>query len=113
MTTYTVAPGQVAIHAKTLAANTVDTVQFTVGDPHGGAGWANVPKSVEIMTDGAADIYVTVDGSAPTVGGQNCFRLPAFAGASVLDVRDANPEDAVLIKMISAGAPVYSVTRAG
>lgn len=113
MTTYTVAPGQVAVHAKTLAAGTVDTVQFTIGDPHSGAGWANVPKLVEILSDGAADIYVTVDGTAPTIGGQNCFRLPAFAGATVLDVRDANLEDAVLIKMISAGTPEYSVSRAG
>jgi hypothetical protein len=113
MATYTVASGQLAIHAKTLAANAVDTVTFTIGDPHGGAGWANVPKQVEILSDGAADIYVTVDGSAPTVGGQNCYRLPAFAGATVIDVEDADPQDAVLVKMISAGTPEYSVSRAG
>jgi hypothetical protein len=112
MASYTVTSGNIAAHAKTLAAGVIDTVTFALGDPHA-LGWANLPKSVEILTDGAADIYVTVDGSDPAVGGANCYRLPAFAGATVLDVRDSNPSDPVVVKLISAGAPQYSVSRAG
>lgn len=111
MASYTVTVGEIGAHAKTLAASTVDTVTFTLGSA-GSPGWARVPKSVEVMTDGADDIYVTVDGSAPTVAGAHCYRVPAFPGATVIDVRDSNPTDQVVVKLISAGTPIYSVSRA-
>jgi hypothetical protein len=93
-------------------AATVDTVTFALGTS-GTPGWGGVPKRVEILSDGAADIYVTVDGSTPTVAGTNCWRIPAVPGSTILDVRDAIPDDAVVVKLISAGTPTYSVSRAG
>ncbi len=111
MAGYTVAVGEIGAHAKTLAASTVDTVTFTLGSATA-PGWARVPKKVEVLTDGAADIYVTIDGSTPTVAGANCYRMPAFPGATVIDVRDSDPTDAVVVQLISAGTPVYSVSRA-
>jgi hypothetical protein len=108
---YTVTVAQVGAHAKTLVASTVDTVTFTLGSTST-PGWANVPKRVEILTDGAADIYVTVDGSAPTVAGANCWRVPAIQGSTVVSVSDSNPNDAVVVKLISSGTPSYSVSRA-
>lgn len=108
---YTVANGEIGAHAKTLVAGTVDTVTFELG-AQGTPGWARVPKRIEVLTDGADDIYVTVDGSTPTVGGANCWRVPAAAGATVIDVSDDDPEDAVVVKLISAGTPEYSVSRA-
>lgn len=112
MTAYTVPNGHVGAHEKTLAAETVDTVTFQLGSP-GTPGWSKVPKRVEVITDGAADIYVTVDGSTPAVAGTACYRVPALAGAAVIDVNDDNSADEVVVKLISAGSPVYSVSRAG
>lgn len=111
MANYTVPNGHIGAHAKTLVASTVDTVTFALGST-GTPGWARMPKSVEIISDGAADIYVTVDGTVPAVAGTPCYRVPAFPGATVLDVRDSNPVDEVVVKLISAGTPTYSVSRA-
>lgn len=93
----TVAAGNVAAHNLTLVANTVTTVDFA----------DNVP-AVEIISDGTAAVYYSVDGSTPTVGGANCYMLPAgFVG---IDVRRANVSvDSV--KLISTGTPTVSVQR--
>jgi hypothetical protein len=112
MASYTVPIGHIGAHNKTLVAATVDTVTFALGSTDT-PGWAAVPKAVEVLSDGSAPIYVTVDGSAPTDGGTHCYQVPAYAGATVIDVRDANPNDAVVVKLISTGTPVYSVSRAG
>ncbi len=111
MASYTVPSGHIGAHAKTLVVSTVDTVTFALGSTST-PGWGKLPKQVEILTDGAADIYVTVDGSAPTVAGTHCYRIPAFAGSTVIGVSDTNSLDAVVVKLISAGTPVYSVSRA-
>ncbi len=112
MAEYTVPSGHVGAHEKTLVADAVDTVTFQLGSS-GSPGWANVPKKIEILTDGDAAIYVTTDGSTPTVGGSNCYPIPAAASSTVIDVRDSNLSDAVVVKLISAGTPTYSVSRAG
>ncbi len=111
MADYTVPNGHVGVHEKALVASTVDTVTYALGTP-GTAGAARVPQAVEVYSDGAANIYVTVDGSAPTVAGTHCWRVPAVAGASVISVADAVPGDAVVVKLISSGTPTYSVSRA-
>jgi hypothetical protein len=113
MTSYTVANGGIGAHAKVLSAGVVDTVTFQPGSP-GTPGWARVPKKVEVLTDGLADIYVTVDGSTPTVAGVNCYRVPIGGTSSLtIPVSDSDPTDAVVVKLISSGAPTYSVSRAG
>ena len=100
MASYTVASGEVGAHAKTLAAATADTVTFT----------DDVSK-VEVVTDGAAALYVRVDGTAPTVGGAASHYLPAFASAKEITV-PLSDEGTVEVKLISAGTPTYSVARA-
>lgn len=112
MAIYTVAMGKVGAHAKVLSAGVVDTVTFALGADQGVAGWANVPRRIEIITDGLSDIYVTVDGSAPTVAGDGTYRVPALAGSTFIDVEDSNSQDPVVVKLISSGAPTYSVSRA-
>lgn len=111
MASYTVPNGHIGAHEKTLVASTVDTVTFALGST-GTPGWARMPKAVEVLTDGVDDIYVTVDGSVPTVAGSACYRVPAFPGATIIDVRDTNPNDEVVVKLISGGTPMYSVSRA-
>lgn len=96
MATYTVAAGDLAAHNKVLVASTVDTVDF------GG----DIPADVEVQTDGTAAIYVTLDGTTPTVGGVNTYRIPA--AICVLRL----PAGTHALKLISLGTPTYSVTRA-
>ncbi len=113
MADYVVPAGHVGVHEKTLAAATVDTVTFQLGSASS-PGWASrLPRAVEILSDGADDIYATTDGSTPTVTGTNCYRVPAAAGSTVIDVSDDDPTDEVVVKLISAGAPTYSGSRAG
>ncbi len=112
MANYPLSNGAVGAHAKVLTANTVDTVTFQAGTP-GTPGWSRMPKKVEVMSDGLADVYFTVDGSAPTVAGANCYRLPALPGSLVVPVQDSEPTDPVVVKLISTGAATYSVSRAG
>jgi hypothetical protein len=111
MAEYTVPSGHIGVHKKTLVADTVDTVTYVLGST-GTPGWARMPRRIGVLTDGAADMYVTVDGSTPTVEGTNCHRVPAVAGETVISVADDNPVDQVVVKLISAGTPIYSVSRA-
>jgi hypothetical protein len=87
----------VASYNNTLAASTVDTV--TISRDAG---------SVRVYFDsGSTPIFFTVDGSAPTVNGANCYRVPASAGASTsVDVTGVAP---TVVKLISSGTPTYSV----
>jgi hypothetical protein len=95
MAEYNVMADEVAVHDKTLAANVVDAVNF-----------ARDPQFVEILSDGAAKVYVTVDGTEPTVGGGNGYILPAVPCARRL-THGGNPR---AVRLISAGTPMYSVT---
>lgn len=109
MANFTVPNGHVGAHAKTLTATEIDTVTFELGNPNT-PGWAQIPRRVEILNDGDGDIYATTDGSDPTAAGSHCWRVKP--GSVILDVRDANEFDQVVIKLISAGTPTYSVSRA-
>jgi hypothetical protein len=99
MASYTVAAGKIGVYAKRAVASTVDTVTF-----------AEDVQEVEIVTDGAAALYVTVDGSTPTVAGANTWLLPATASVRVLRAQVGN--NGTVVKLISSGAPTYSVSRA-
>jgi hypothetical protein len=95
---YTVAADLHGAYAKTLVASTVDTVTFT-----------DDIDRVEITSNGAAAVYVTVDGTTPTVAGAGTFELPAGA-ASVREIAVPTAGGTV-VKLISAGTPVYSVAE--
>jgi len=95
--TYAIAENDLAAHDKVLVASTVDTVTFH-----------DTPRLVEVLTDGAAAIYVTVDGSTPTVSGAGTYKLPAVASSRVIPHgRIGQP-----VKLISSGTPTYSVSVA-
>jgi archaellum component FlaF (FlaF/FlaG flagellin family) len=96
MTNYPVAADKLAKHNILMVANTEDTVTF-----------ADNPQNVEILTDGAAKIYVTTDGTAATVAGDNTYIIPAVASSRI--VKHWNPTAAV--RLISPGTPTVSVTR--
>lgn len=98
MAAYAVAAGERGVHAKALVAATVDTVTFAADC-----------DAVEVMNEtGTSPISFTTDGTAPTVGGNNTYYLPA----TICSV-EVQPDVAgvTVIKLISAGTPSYSVTR--
>ena len=86
-------------HAQ-LAASTVDTVTLD----------RDYPEVEVVNRDGAAEIYFTVDGSNPTVAGDNTEYLPATSGASVRVSAGAFVTGTpTVVKLISSGTPKYSV----
>lgn len=98
MASYSVTTGQIGVHGKTLVASTVDTVTYA----------EDIPQ-VTVVSDGAAALFYTLDGSTPTVNGANCYILPA--GAVSVDARWIPTSGATVVKLISAGTPTYSVQR--
>ncbi len=113
MANYNVPNGHRGAWEKVPSAGVVDSVTFLVGSDQSVPGWGNPPREVEVASNGTAALYFTTDGSTPTVGGTNCGWIPASGGWSAVtaDVRDANSTDAVVVKVISAGTPTYSVGR--
>lgn len=81
-----------------LTAATIDTVTVTA------------PQVEVCLTNrtGADEIYFTIDGTAPTVGGQNCFVLPAAICSRTIQ-KNAFGATVAVVKLISAGTDSYSV----
>lgn len=82
----------------TLTANTVDTV--TLSD--------NASRIQVTNRSGASEIYFSIDGTTPTVGGDDTFILPAAIGSRVVSSDDVGV-DITTVKLISTGTPTYSV----
>jgi hypothetical protein len=97
MASYTVSAGKCGAYAKTLTSETVDTVTFE-----------DDVASVEITTNGTKAVYVTVDGTSPTVAGAGTIELP-ISGGTVARVIPVRTDGGTVVKLIAAGTPVYSV----
>ncbi len=103
MASYTAAR---AVHA-TLTAATVDTVTLSLTHPR-----------IEVLNRGAGDIFVTVDGSTPTVGGNDTFVVPSNGVGFFPNPFLAEPgavggpqvPGKTVVNLISSGTPAYSVT---
>lgn len=93
------ASGQVSVQDKTLTASTVDTVTFD--EPVSG---------VEVLTDGTAAVYFSLNGSAPVVSGQSTYKVPAASSPTSVVV--CVDHGFTVVNLISSGTPTYSVTRA-
>ena len=82
-------------HHGTLVASTAAAVTLLRAD-----------QAVEVVNrSGSAEIYFTVDGSTPTVGGDDCYVVPASVSSYVVAVGEAE----VTVTLISSGTPTYSV----
>lgn len=80
----------------TLVATTVTTFTFDTDF-----------TQVEVLNvDGAAAVYFTVDGSAPTVEGEGAMVLPAAIGGLVVP---SARRGGTVVKAISSGTPKVSV----
>jgi hypothetical protein len=98
MAKHEVPDNNIGVYSQKLTANTVDEVDFF-----------DSLAAIEVISDGTAKIYFTVDGSTPTVGGQNTHEIPAVASARTVLTRKG--ESGTVVKLISTGTPVYSVSR--
>lgn len=75
-------------------------------------------QRIEVLNrDGADEIWVRIDGSAPTVASTDAdvFCIPAIAGAFRVFHKDRTPQQGRdsadhTVRLISAGTPTYSVT---
>lgn len=100
MAEHEIAAGAISASGVKLTAETEETFKFGEYVP-----------VVEIITDGSAAAYVTIDGSTPTVAGANCYPLPAQACVRSIPGSGDRTEPPV-VKVISSGTPTISVTRA-
>lgn len=80
----------------TLVANTVKTMTLAVD--------ANRVNICNVT--GTAEVYVTVDGTTPSVGGDGSWVLPAAICDLELEVAGAGN---TVVELISAGTPRVSV----
>lgn len=95
---HVVASRDLAVHEVQLTPNTVETFTFEAGY-----------CTVEVLShDGAAIIYMTSDGSTPVVRGPRSFALPAAMTSQTVKSTDPKP---TVIKLVSEGSPLVSVTR--
>jgi hypothetical protein len=79
---------------QTLSANVVDVVTLTAKF-----------KAVEVLNRGSADIYFRVDGTAPTVAGDDCFVVVASASLQVPSLDESD-----VVRLIASSSCAYSVT---
>lgn len=98
MATHAVAAGAVGTGLVTLTASTVDTVTFD-GDL--------TRVEVIVPASSPADVWYTLDNSAPTVGGAACYFVPAGS----VDSREPRTSGDTVVKAISSGAAVLRVQR--
>lgn len=99
MTDRAVATAEVGVHNKALVAATEDKVTFD-------RDCESVEVLITVASAASDPIYFTVDGSAPTVEGNNCYVLLGVVGSS-LEVPVRTPGDTV-VRLISASTPRYS-----
>lgn len=97
----TYSPSGFAVHGVTITANAIDTVQL-----------ARDFNQVEVTCIGlgsGVDLFVTVDGTDPTVGGRNTWRLVGhlqYPSSRVIDVPTSGP---TVVKLIADDVTTYSV----
>lgn len=84
----------------TLVANTVTTCTFT----------DNFGRIEVLNVDGAgqAPIYISNDGTTPTIAGTGFHVVTGAMGASLV-VEDKSPTTNTVVKLVSAGTPKVSV----
>ena len=99
MATYTLAASDLGAYDKTLAASTVDTVTWT----------GTTVEWVRVFNEGGAGLYVTTDGTNPTVSGGATVKVAPATFAIIRGPRDGPTS----VKLISATAGAYSVSVSG
>ena len=85
-------------HSTIAVASTVETVTL-----------AESYTVVEVINrSGSAEIYFTLDGSVPTVGGSNTYVLPAAITSTTAN-NGQSDLNLCVVNLVSIGTPTYSV----
>lgn len=101
MANYAMAAADRGLYAKSTVAATQDVVTVAQSG-------ANRPRVVEVISNGAAALYLTDDDSNVTVADPLTIELPAGIFSKVqLTIDDASPG----LKLKSAGVALYSIRR--
>lgn len=90
-----------SISHETLVASTVTTVTVTQ---------RNINTVSVVFHEGTGPVYFTIDGSTPTVEGDDTYAVSAFAPVRVVGY---NGVDDVTVKLISATADLVEVAVEG
>lgn len=101
MADYAVGQDAISVHRKTTTAGVADTVTF--------AGRRSTVEVSNLSTDADSWLFFTVDGSAPQVDGP---KTTLVGPGGVVEVEDRTPSNATIVRLISPGAALYSVTAA-
>lgn len=105
-TTVDVSAGEVAAHP-TLTANVVEVVNFTRAASAAPFYTPNPIHEVQVVNRGADTVWVTLDGSVPTVGGRNSYVVTAGSA-----LREPVPSRSTnTIRLLAASAVAVSVVR--
>lgn len=96
MADVTVAAGEIGTDLITLVADTIYEVAFSEDI-----------TSIEVISDGAAAIWWTCDGTDPETGVG--WYMPAQPS---IDEREPNTGSLTVVKLVSAGTPTVRVQRA-
>lgn len=104
MANYTVTAPGFALHNTTLAASAEDTVTFP----------AKIETAPELFiwpSSSTTPVYFTVDGTAATVGGSNCYIV--FPGTTAMPIIPPTTQyaRATVVRLISAATCTYSITE--
>jgi hypothetical protein len=98
---YLVGQDAISVHRKTTVGGVVDTVTF-----------AGRRLTAEVANWSSADdavIFVTVDGTEPTVDGE---RTTAIGPGGIVEIEDRRRANNTLVQLISPVPVQYSVTAA-
>jgi hypothetical protein len=97
MPDYQIAAGGYGTPKFALVAGQVSTVTF-----------AEDISTLEVYTDGTAEVWWTADGSTPNAATGHGYFLPAFPSA---EDREPPTGGATVIKLVSTGTPMVRVGR--
>lgn len=97
MKTVTITREQVAAHHLTI---TDEPTRVTI---------LGLPFTVEIISDGAADVWYTLDETEPQPRGERCYLMPA--GGRSVDERATNGRSQLAVTLIAEGTAVVSIQR--
>jgi hypothetical protein len=102
MADYEVKRGEIGVYDKTLTPDVIDTVVFNA---------EQAIDLLEFMTDGAGAIYLTTDGSDPTISGAHCRKIPAVRSVRTVRVAEDAQHTEITLKLLSEGAPEYDISK--
>lgn len=89
------------IHSGSTTANTVSDITFVQ--------WHS---TIEIVNSGNVDMWARVDGTNPTIAGDDCIYIPAFSYVTIynLEPTSSSTVNFTDVRVISSGVTNFTVS---